>query len=154
MYHVALRFLENEAEAEDAVQEGFIKAFKNLHGFSNDVSFGAWLKKIVIRVCLDQLKKATNKIKPLDIENIELKEDTEEDWNSFLAFAAEKIVNCISNLPDSYKEVVHLYLIEGYDHEEISEILNISEVNSRTLLYRGKQKLKCQLNSIKNEISR
>lgn len=152
MYHVALRLLKNPTDAEDAVQEAFIKAFKNLDCFSNEVSFGSWLKKIVIRVCLDMLKKPAYQALTIDIDNHKLEEKLEDSWDDLTEFTTKKIHQCIAKLPNGYHEVTHLYLLEGYDHEEISEILQISKVNSRTLLYRSKKLLQSQLIQLKNEV--
>ena len=119
MYVIAHRYLKDTAAAEDAMQEAFIKAFKKLSQFKGDVTFGAWLKRIVINTCLDTLKS----------KKLELQSLNEE-------------VYTIEELPENYKATVKLFLIEGYDHQEISEILQISENASRTYLHRGKTKLK------------
>ncbi|MBD0832690.1 RNA polymerase sigma factor [Aestuariibaculum sediminum] len=146
MYIVAKRFLKDAEDAEDAVQEAFIKAFSKLHQYKAEVTFGAWLKRIVVNKCIDLLKSKKQQL--VDLEEVHLKVvDTPQDdkWLVDDAITIGDVKQAISNLPDKYQYVVMLYLIEGYDHQEISEILNISEVASRTQLSRGKVKLQEQL---------
>jgi len=132
-------------EAEDVVQESFIKAFAKLEQYKAEVTFGAWLKRIVINKSIDALKY--NKQRLVDLEDVQLKVvDEDDDWNVDSTLTIDEVKVAIQKLPEKYKYVVMLYLIEGYDHQEISEILNISEVASRTQLSRGKTKLKELLN--------
>lgn len=143
MYCVARRFISNTAEAEDVVQEAFIKAFSKLHQFKGDVTFGAWLKRIVINKSIDFLKLKKQRL--VELEEVHLKVVDTVDNSKWLVeddTTLEDVKSAIQRLPDKYKYVVMLFLVEGYDHQEISEILNISEVASRTQLSRGKTKLK------------
>ncbi len=138
MYCVCMRLLNNETDAEDAMQEAFLKAFTKIGTYKGEVSFGAWLKKIVINRSLDYLKKRKVKFE-------EIKEKTNEiaDYQMETKEVNMKAIrDAIQKLPDGYRVVLSLYLIEGYDHEEISEILNISNSNSRTQFLRAKNKLK------------
>ena len=142
MYIVAKRFLKDTQDAEDAVQEAFIKAFTKLHQFKAEVTFGAWLKRIVVNKCIDYLKSEKQRL--VDLEEVHLKVvDTSNDdkWLVDDAITLQQVKQAIDDLPDKYQYVLMLYLIEGYDHQEISEILNITEVASRTQLSRGKVKL-------------
>jgi len=142
MYIVAKRFLKDTQDAEDAVQEAFIKAFTKLHQFEAEVTFGAWLKRIVVNTCIDYLKSEKQRL--VDLEEVHLKVvDTAHDdkWLVDDAITLQDVKQAIDDLPDKYQYVLILYLIEGYDHQEISEILNITEVASRTQLSRGKVKL-------------
>ena len=143
MYIVANRFVKNSMEAEDIVQESFIKAFKKLDQYKAEVTFGAWLKRIVVNTSIDSLKAKKQRL--MELEEVHLKvvdAKTEDDWMFEDSISIDDIKSAIESLPDKYKYVVMLYLIEGYDHQEISEILHISEVASRTQLSRGKVKLK------------
>lgn len=143
MYIVAKRFLKDEADAEDVVQDAFIKAFTKLHQYQAEVTFGAWLKRIVINKSIDFLKSKKQHL--VDLEDVHLKVvDTpfDDKWLVDDIITLDDVKIAINNLPDKYRYVLMLYLIEGYDHQEISEILNISEVASRTQLSRGKLKLK------------
>lgn len=142
MYIVAKRFVKSDAEAEDVVQDAFIKAFSKLHQYQAEVTFGAWLKRIVINTSIDALKSKKQQL--IELEEVHLKVvDTQEDdkWLVDDAVTLDVIKDTINSLSEKYRYVLMLYLMEGYDHQEISEILNISEVASRTQLYRGKIKL-------------
>ena len=142
MYIVAKRFVKDAQDAEDVVQEAFIKAFTKLHQFKADVTFGAWLKRIVVNKSIDFLKSKKQRLVELDevhIKVIDMASDNK--WLVNDAMTLNDVKRAINKLPNKYRYVVTLYLIEGYDHQEISEILNISEVASRTQLYRGKSKL-------------
>ena len=146
MYVVAMRFVKDSMEAEDIVQESFIKAFAKLHQYKAEVTFGAWLKRIVINKSIDMLK--SKKQQMLELDEVHLKvvdSNYESEWLVDDAITLEEVKEAIKQLPDKYKYVVMLYLIEGYDHQEIAEILNITEVASRTQLSRGKVKLREQL---------
>lgn len=149
MYHVARRFLSDSMEAEDAMQEAFVKAFQKLHQFNGEVTFGAWLKRIVINKCIDKLKaKKLELIAP----NEQILETVEEEENWFIddGVGVAEIKKKMEQLPEKYRYPLMLYLIEGYDHEEIAEILGISQVASRTLVHRGKKKLQEELKDLKN----
>lgn len=142
MYIVAKRFLKDAHDAEDVVQEAFIKAFSKLHQYKAEVTFGAWLKRIVVNKSIDFLKSKKQRL--VDLEEVHLKVvDTDDDskWLVDDTITVDDVKQAIEKLPDKYQYVVMLYLLEGYDHQEISEILNISEVASRTQLSRGKVKL-------------
>ncbi|NND63115.1 MAG: sigma-70 family RNA polymerase sigma factor [Flavobacteriaceae bacterium] len=140
MFIVAQRYMKDAAAAEDAMQDAFIKAFSKLHQYKGDVTFGAWLKRIVINTCLDAIKAKKMEMYPIN-EEVLGKVD-EEDWMVSDEVSTTEIADAIEKLDDPYRIVVQLYLLEGYDHKEITQILGISESASRTNLYRGKNKLK------------
>ena len=140
MLNVAFRYTKDRFIAEDVMQEAFIKAFKNINNYKNEVAFGAWLKKIVINQSIDFIKK--KKLELVAINEEVFKVENENDWNVDSLISIDKIVEFINTLKDKYRLVLTLYLIEGYDHKEISEILNITENTSRTHLLRGKNQLK------------
>lgn len=146
MFCVAMRFLKNADDAEDVLQEAFIKAFQKLDQFSGQVTFGAWLKRIVVNGCIDYLKSKKQRTVELDESYMHVAD--EEDWKVNDGVDLEEVKKSIELLPEKYRYVVHLYLIEGYDHSEISEILQINETASRTRLLRGKGKLKELLREI------
>lgn len=149
MYYVALRFMQDTMEAEDAMQEAFIKAFSKLHQFNGEVTFGAWLKRIVINKCLDKLKAKKLELVAINEQTLGTVED-EENWQVEDGVSVEEVKRKMQNLPEKYKYPLMLYLLEGYDHEEISEILNITQVASRTLVHRGKKKLQEELKRLSN----
>ena len=143
MYIVAKRFLKDSFEAEDVVQEAFIRAFTKLHQYKAEVTFGAWLKRIVINKSIDLLKSKKQQMLELDEVHLKVIDSSYEDeWLVDDTITLEEVKEAINELPDKYKYVVMLFLIEGYDHQEISEILNITEVASRSQLFRGKIKLR------------
>lgn len=143
MYNVAMRLLMNAENAEDVIQESFLSAFKNISQFKAEVTFGAWLKKIVVNKCINHLKKRQLEVVALDETNVDYFEsENDNDWNFNTRLVLQDVKKEINTLKDKYKFVLMLYLIEGYDHEEISQILNISVVASRTQLMRGKSKLR------------
>ena len=143
MYNIAMRLLKNADNADDAIQESFLSAFKNIHQFKGEVTFGAWLKKIVIHKCLNHLKKKELDVISLDESyGYDIEKEEADNWGFDSLIVLEDVKKSIDKLSDKYKFVVMLYLIEGYDHEEISEVLDISIVASRTQLMRGKIKLR------------
>ena len=144
MFVIANRYMKDTAAAEDAMQDAFIKAFSKIHQYKGDVTFGAWLKRIVINTCLDQIK--ARKVDMYAINEEVLAQADEDDWQVDDETSVEEIMQAIDELPQQYKVVVKMFLLEGYDHAEISDVLGISESASRTNLYRGKQKLQQTLN--------
>jgi RNA polymerase sigma-70 factor (ECF subfamily) len=145
MYNIALKYVKKTDEAEDVVQESFINAFRKIKSFNNKVTFGAWLKRIVINKSIDYLKKKKLDLVSIDDKIINLTNEP-LNWNIKVETTAKEIINKINELPLKYSVVLQLFLLEGYDHQEISEILNISTIASRTQLSRGKTKLKTLLN--------
>ncbi len=138
MYSICMRIINNATEAEDVMQESFLNAFTKIDTYKGEVSFGAWLKKIVINRSLDYLKK--RKVK---FEEINEKTNQLPDYQMEIKEVNMKVIkDAIQKLPDGYRVVFSLFLIEGYDHEEISEILGISNTSSRTQYLRAKNKLR------------
>lgn len=149
MFTIACRYLKNEEDAKDAMQEGFLKAFTNIVSYTPEASFGAWLKRIIINQCLDVLRKNELKFDAVEIE--ELKIINDDDWSFDSSIKKQDILLAIERLNEKHKIVVKLYLLEGYDHQEISEILDIPIKTSRTHLRRGKLGLKKLLKERYNE---
>lgn len=148
MFAIAQRYLKDTAAAEDAMQESFIKAFQKLSQFNGDVTFGAWMKRIVINTCLDTIKARKMDLQSLNEEVFKIA-DTDDDWSIADETTIPLVLAAIEDLSLNYKTAIKLYLLEGYDHQEISEILNISENASRTYLHRGKMKLKEKLKHLR-----
>ncbi|MGG9960576.1 RNA polymerase sigma factor [Ferruginibacter sp. SUN106] len=141
MFNICLRIVYNVTEAEDVLQESFAEAFRNLHHFEYRTSFGGWLKQICINRSINQLKK--RKVTWVDIDGTDTHNKAEEtliDENE-IKLKVEAVKKGIMALPDGYRTVLSLYLLEGYDHEEIAEILNVAESTTRTQYMRAKQKL-------------
>lgn len=141
MFHTAFNFVRDDYLAQDVMQEAFIKAFKSIESYTGEASFGAWLKRIVINQSLDQIKKRNLETIPLKEQVIRIAEE-EADWEVDARISVKAIYRCIEKLPAKCRNVLKLYLLEGYDHQEVSEILKISEVASRSQLHRGKTMLK------------
>ena len=144
MYYVAFRFLKNRFDAEEAMQEGFVKAFAKMYQFNGEVTFGAWLKRIVINRSIDMLKAKKLELVAINEQTLG-KVDEFDDWSVDDGITLDQIKEAIDDLPERYRYAVMLFLVEGYDHQEISEILDITEVASRTLVHRGKKKLQEKL---------
>lgn len=142
MYSAALRIVNQEAEAEDVVQEAFLEAFTRIADFRGETTFGLWLKQIIINKSINCLRK--RKIEFVSMDGIELGEQ-HSDEDEELHWKVEEIKAAVKQLADGYRIVLTLYLFEGYDHEEISHILKISETTSRSQFMRAKLKLKNML---------
>lgn len=140
MFLVAKRYVKDQFLAEDIMQEAFIKAFKNIHNYKGEVAFGAWLKKIVINQSIDELKKRKLLVSPINEEVLQVVYDG--NWEVEEDVTAKMVLEAIQQQKEKYRLVLTLYLMEGYDHKEISQILTITEVASRTNLMRGKKLVK------------
>ncbi|MBC8768969.1 RNA polymerase sigma factor [Arenibacter sp. BSSL-BM3] len=140
MFYVAMRFLKNPDDAEDIVQESFIRAFQKINQYKGEVTFGAWLKKIVVNKSIDFLK--SRQLKTVELNEGYMKVVEGEDWSVDDTVTIKVVMQAITALPEKYRYVVQLFLVEGYDHSEISEILDISYSTCRTRLLRGKGQLK------------
>ena len=142
MYNTSLRIVTDNMEAEDIMQEAFLSAFEKIDTYSGSVSFGAWLKKIVINRSLDALSKKKAVFEDIEA-HIGISDTSDEDASRYedLDVRVEEVKKAIDRLPDGYRIILSLYLLEGYDHDEISDILSISSSTSRSQLSRAKQKL-------------
>ena len=142
MYNTSLRIVNDTMEAEDIMQESFLSAFEKIDTYSGTVSFGAWLKKIVINRSLDMLNKRKAIFEDIDT-HVGIRDNSSEDsaQREELDVKIEEVKDAINRLPDGYRVILSLYLLEGYDHDEIAEILNINSSTSRSQLSRAKQKL-------------
>ncbi len=148
MYNTAFRIVKDTAEAEDVMQESFLNAFTKLHTFKGDVTFGAWLKRIVINNSIYHYKKQ-QKVRSTNLDEVMYKvEDYNEvdlNNNGYTELKAQKVMETMKSLKDNYRVSLTLHLIEGYDYEEISEIMNISYANCRTTISRAKESLRKKL---------
>lgn len=138
MYNIGMRMLGTREDAEDIVQESFVDAFRNLASFKYESTFGSWLKRIVVNKSINYLKLKRIPITPIEDHEFYLKEDVEE---SVEAIDIQKVKKGLEKLPAGYKQILSLYLIEGYDHLEIGEILHISTSTSKSQYHRAKKKL-------------
>lgn len=140
MLNTAYRITGQEEDAEDVLQEAFVSAFKNLGSYRGDSTFGAWLKRIVVNKSINVLKKRKENV-VVQEENFDV--PVEEPMPEYMPeLSVEKVKRCMELLPDGYRSVLSLYLLEGYDHEEIAGIMGITESTSKSQLNRAKSKLK------------
>jgi len=152
MYNTCYRMLNDRVEAEDVMQEAFLAAFIKIKSYRGEMSFGSWLKRIVINKTIDVLRSRKVRFDELN-EKISLPD--ESDWNDLEKKEEDikrvaKIREAVSRLPDGFRVVLSLALFEGYDHEEIALILKITESTSRSQLARAKKKLIEYLNKNKD----
>jgi len=147
MYNICMRLLNSREEAEDLLQDTFMDVFKNIKRFEYNSTVGAWIKRITINNCINHLKKKRPDI--ASIEDYEFKDNEPSTVvnETEMRYNVEQVNKGISALPDGYRVVLSLYLLEGYDHSEISEILNISVGTSKSQFNRAKNKLKSILNN-------
>jgi RNA polymerase sigma factor (sigma-70 family) len=138
MFNIAVRIINNKEEAEEALQDSFLKAFENIQKFDGKNSFGVWLKRIVINRSLDVIKK--RKINFVPIGENDFAED-EPEVDDEIIYDVETIKASVLQLPDGYRTILILFLFEDYSHKEIAEVLNISEGTSKSQYSRARKKL-------------
>lgn len=137
--------LRNEMDAEDILQNSFIDVYNNLHKFNYQATPGAWIKRIVINNCINHLKK-----RRINFEEMSSVADVVEDYDKASNYDVDvsKIKSAMNLLSDGYRTVFSLYALEGYDHAEIAQVLEISESTSKSQYHRAKQKIKSILSSV------
>lgn len=148
MYNASLRIVKNTAEAEDVMQESFITAFEKLDSFKNEAPFGAWLKRIVINNSISKYRKAQRFVEINDDTFPDSEDDSHYhsfDDDDYISMQAKQVLDCMDNLNESYQHILNLHFIEGYDYEELCDILQISYTNCRTLISRAKESLRKKL---------
>jgi RNA polymerase sigma factor (sigma-70 family) len=138
MMGVCLRYAKDRMEAEDVLQEGFIKVFDNLHKFRKDGSLEGWIRRVIVNTALRNYKNNAHRYDHADITTVEYKANV-HDTNSVLS--AQDLLKMIQTLPQGYKVVFNLYAIEGFTHKEISEMLGINEGTSKSQLARARKLL-------------
>src|SRR3982750_2116147 len=143
MLAVCYRFGHNREDAEDMLQEGFIKVFSQIHTFRNQGAFEGWVRRIIVHTCINNLKKNKKFNESVDIIHATSLHVREETVPSIVQ--AKQVVECIRLLPIGYRTVLNLYAIEGYSHKEIAEMLDIEESTSRSQYTRSKNMLETLL---------
>ena len=137
MYNVSRRIVGNDADAEDVLQESFVDAYRKLKNFRGESTFGAWLKRIVVNRSISSLRKRRLELFE-EVPDTPITEEPHQDFDHDV----HRIKAAIRELPDGYRVVLTLYLLEGYDHQEIAGILKISESTSKTQYNRAKNKVR------------
>ena len=150
MLGVCVRYFKNIDEAEDALQEGFIRIFNNIDKFRNDGSFDGWIRRIIVNTALNHYKSNLKHYYAIDYNEIE--ETIEDTKLSFDSLSVEFLLKVIQTLPDGYRLVFNLYEIEGYNHREIGEMLGISINTSKSQLMKAKKYLQNKLITKENVI--
>lgn len=145
MYNVAYRIVKDSFEAEDIMQESFLLAFMKLDSIHDNLTFGAWLKRIVINKSIYHYKK-NNKYQSISFDDVKNKIESDQlgvpqDYE-FTNLKAKQVLESLNSLKENYRVTLTLHLIDGYDYEEISDILNISYANCRTIISRAKESLR------------
>lgn len=143
MYGVCLRFARNTLEADDILQEGFIKVFSFLKDFRSDGSLEGWIRRTIVNTAINYYNSKQNEWKETTIEKAELYQSLTED--TLDKISTNDLLNLIHELPEGYRLVFNLYIIEGYNHQEIAEMLNISESTSKSQLSRARMALQQRL---------
>lgn len=143
MYNICYRMMNDAEDARDMLQEGFVDAFRRLESFRFESTFGAWLKKIIINKCINALEKRKITWADEEISDDTIYDTEAETLNETeLQLSVERVKNAMNRLPEGARVIFSLYLLEGYDHTEISEILHISESTSKTQFMRARQMVK------------
>jgi RNA polymerase sigma factor (sigma-70 family) len=146
MYNVSFRIVQDSMEAEDVMQEAFLSAFGKMDLWSGEVSFGSWLKKIVINKSLDYLKK--RKLNETGIDSKDFASDEPDYLNEeLISTKVEDVKKAVGELPDHYRVVLAMFLFEGFTHNEIAEYLNITPESSRVRYKRAKEMIVKSINS-------
>lgn len=141
MFNICYRMMNSREEAEDMLQESFTEAFIKLSTFRYESSFGSWLKRIVINKCINELKR--RKAELILTENIpDSNTETDENDIETAKLKVNDVMRAMEQLPEGYRIIFSLYLLEGYDHTEIAQIMGITESTSKSQFSRAKQKLK------------
>lgn len=147
MYAISLRYVNDSMIAEDIVSTGFIKAFERLNQLDDSSKFAGWLKRIVVNLCLDHLKSTKNKFENIDDHIFHIDSGNQKDPLDELGL--KNILELINSMPDGYKTVFNLYEIEGYNHIEIANMLDVSVSTSKSQLMKSKNWLREKLKNYK-----
>lgn len=138
MYNISYRMLNSKIEAEDMLQEVFTEVFTRIHTFRFDSTIGAWIKRITVNKCINEINR-----RKISLDFVEEVPDIiEHEEEEMAGITVEKVKNAMEKLPDGSRIIFSLYLLEGYDHEEIGQIMNISPSTSKTQYMRARLKVK------------
>jgi RNA polymerase sigma factor (sigma-70 family) len=146
MYYVCLRYARHASEAQDMLQDGFIKVFDNIGSFKSHGSFEGWIRRIVVNTALNYCRKSSFKQEQIGIEDYQ---DTVVKSKAVSNLGEKELLALIQKLPDGYRMVFNLYVIEGYSHKEIGEMLNVTESTSRSQLAKSRKWMQNELEKLK-----
>lgn len=145
MLGVCMRYAKNRAEAEDIIQEAFVKIFLNIKNYTATGSFEGWMRKVVVNTAITCYRQNLKYLFIENIENINEKEVENNNEEVENEYSEEQLLKIINSLPDGYRVIFNLYAIEGYKHKEISEILNIDENTSKSQFSRARKMIQQKL---------
>lgn len=140
MYNISYRITNDPDDAADVLQEAFLSAYKHMQSFKGESSIGAWLKRIVVNASINHIKKQRIMYEPIENQVVEEEDTSMKDEDIVLNL--DRVKEAIRQLPDGFRTVFSLYLLEGYDHREIADILGITESTSKSQYNRAKKRLK------------
>lgn len=145
VYYICLRYMSTTAEAQDQLQDIFIKLFEKINDYKEQGSFEGWVKRMATNSCLQKIRDT--KMQLLTVENIEIFENTEDDIKDEVALDAKEneLMNCLQSLPYQYKTIINMAIIDDYSHKQIAAYFGITENSSRIQLMRAKNLLKSKL---------
>lgn len=150
MYVICLRYARHELEAQDILQEGFIKVFRKLDTYRGEGTIGSWIKTIIVRTAIKTYHSGH-----FQHENVGQEMEVEEHVNPTIIskLTEEEIINAIKKLPEGYRTVFNLYAIEGYKHKEIADLLGIGESTSRSQLVKARRLLQTYLSRLQSMLT-
>lgn len=140
MLGICIRYMKAQQEAEDVLQDGFIKVFEKFDKYSSEGSLEGWIKRIMINTALDQLRKNKKTDHHLDVDEVSYL--LPKDSMIVEQLSADNLLKILSTIPEGYRVVFNLYAIEGYSHKEIAEQLGITENTSKSQYSRAKAHLR------------
>ncbi len=149
MYNTILRMVPNRTDAEDLLQSAFVEVFTRMDSFRNESTIGAWIKRIVVNKTINFLKSKRLQWSELMEKHEHVQEyEVDAQEEEFINYTVHKVKNAVAELPEGYRVVFSLYAFEGYDHEEIAEILQISEATSKSQYSRAKAKIRSMIQTV------
>lgn len=146
LFGVCLRYASNREEAEDFLQEGFIKIYRNLYKYKPTGSFSAWLYRLMVNVALEKIRQNQKRKNQMSLDDLVNDPETSDDI--FSSFGARNIISMVQKLPEGYRIIFNLYVVEGYSHKEIASLLEITESTSKSQLSRAKATLRKMLEKV------
>jgi RNA polymerase sigma factor (sigma-70 family) len=146
MMGVCLRYMKDHAQAEDVLQDGFVKVFTKLDKFSGDGSLEGWVRRIMVNTALDHLRKSNKFQANVSMDDVGYK--VESDADVLASLIEEDLLKLIQEMPTGYKTVFNMFAIEGYSHKEIGERLGVSENTSKSQYSRAKAYLRIKIEEL------
>lgn len=145
MFSVCMRYAAETNSAQDLLQEGFVKIFKNIDKFRGEGSFEGWVRRIFVNTCLEFVRKKANMYVVQDTESVKIEY---QDENALQKLMKEDLMEMIQSLSTGYRTIFNLYVIEGYSHKEIAELLNVTEGTSKSQLARARYLLQKKVETL------